>query len=564
MLIIEVSNPSAPRLIAILDTEGWAHDLVIRPPLAFIADRQNGLVIADISRPEQPSVIGGFLPNQNSGLGTSLTFGVAVVQNQAYLTDTKSSFIEGEPPPFSLSVLDITNPAEPQLLGGYYSGGEAVAIAVDSARVAFLALGDMGIQAVDVRQPQSPQLLARYEKAGSVQDLVVQDDFGYAALGTGGLGVFSLPDGPQEVRTLRLSAFEQARSVAANLNRLYVGKNTNAISVFDITQPETPVPLRDLPLPAGIGQDLAIDAIAATPEALLAGYTNSAQATGGLLIWRLLSPDSIQFMSGLQLSSSVHQLRIEGDLAILAAGAGGAVIVDVQDARSPKVISQIPADDFVRDAAALQGLLGIADGQAGFRLFDVKNPGQPQPLGQFPTSGSTYGVFMENDTAYLANFFGPMALTLLNIRNPQQPERIEIHDTPGFAIKILKHKNQLFVVDTYDLAIFQTGITGIPRPPRRENSNSPLHMLRVYPNPFNPQTRVEFMLASAAHVSLIIYNASGQQIREIIAPTILPAGKHITTWDGRDDAGRKVSSGVYICNLRFNRFHQSQKILFIQ
>ncbi|MBN1542045.1 hypothetical protein JW992_07835, partial [candidate division KSB1 bacterium] len=72
-----------------------------------------------------------------------------------------------------------------------------------------------------------------------------------------------------------------------------------------------------------------------------------------------------------------------------------------------------------------------------------------------------------------------------------------------------------------------------------------------YPNPFNPETQLCFSLPERQHIRLEIYNASGQRTR-ILADTVIPAGRHRTLWDGRDDQGRAAPSGCYIAVLSNN------------
>ena len=69
------------------------------------------------------------------------------------------------------------------------------------------------------------------------------------------------------------------------------------------------------------------------------------------------------------------------------------------------------------------------------------------------------------------------------------------------------------------------------------------------PNPFNPSTTIEFILPSAGMTELAIYGVSGQKVRTLFSGR-LSAGRHSLIWDGRDDAGKPVSSGVYISQVR--------------
>ena len=78
-------------------------------------------------------------------------------------------------------------------------------------------------------------------------------------------------------------------------------------------------------------------------------------------------------------------------------------------------------------------------------------------------------------------------------------------------------------------------------------------LLPNYPNPFNPETWIPFRLASNTGVRLLIYSASGQLVRQLVLGS-LPAGDYLTPdrsayWDGRDQKGRIVPSGIYFCRL---------------
>ena len=87
--------------------------------------------------------------------------------------------------------------------------------------------------------------------------------------------------------------------------------------------------------------------------------------------------------------------------------------------------------------------------------------------------------------------------------------------------------------------------TGIGDPPGAGLSASLGH---PYPNPFNPATTIPFTLVKAARIRLTIYNALGQRVR-VLFDGERPAGPQAHTWDGRDDGGRSVSSGVYLVEL---------------
>lgn len=81
-----------------------------------------------------------------------------------------------------------------------------------------------------------------------------------------------------------------------------------------------------------------------------------------------------------------------------------------------------------------------------------------------------------------------------------------------------------------------------------------------YPNPFNPATVVAFDLAARDHVRVEIYDVLGRRVATI-ADRVFDAGRHRLSWDGRDNKGRAVASGVYICRLDTPAGRDSKKMI---
>jgi hypothetical protein len=69
------------------------------------------------------------------------------------------------------------------------------------------------------------------------------------------------------------------------------------------------------------------------------------------------------------------------------------------------------------------------------------------------------------------------------------------------------------------------------------------------PNPFNPVTSIFFSIPEKADVDLYVYDISGRVVKRLVDGVSMEPGRHKATWDGRNDAGRAVSSGVYFCKL---------------
>ncbi len=84
------------------------------------------------------------------------------------------------------------------------------------------------------------------------------------------------------------------------------------------------------------------------------------------------------------------------------------------------------------------------------------------------------------------------------------------------------------------------------------------------PNPFNPSTSISFDVpAAGAELRVAIYDVLGRVVRTLVNERV-DAGTHAVRWDGTDDRGQRVSSGVYFCRLSSTHVHQSRKLLLLK
>lgn len=88
-------------------------------------------------------------------------------------------------------------------------------------------------------------------------------------------------------------------------------------------------------------------------------------------------------------------------------------------------------------------------------------------------------------------------------------------------------------------------------------------LLNNYPNPFNPTTTIEFDIPQSENVSLNIFNINGELVRTL-AGEKLQAGHYIKVWDGINDKGNQVSSGIYIYKLTAGRFNHAVKMVLMK
>ena len=88
-------------------------------------------------------------------------------------------------------------------------------------------------------------------------------------------------------------------------------------------------------------------------------------------------------------------------------------------------------------------------------------------------------------------------------------------------------------------------------------------LLQNYPNPFNPTTSIQYSIPKSGNVQVRVFNINGQQIRTI-TDQFQESGIHQAKWDSKNDTGQRVSSGVYIYQIKFNNAFLSKKLMLIK
>jgi hypothetical protein len=84
-----------------------------------------------------------------------------------------------------------------------------------------------------------------------------------------------------------------------------------------------------------------------------------------------------------------------------------------------------------------------------------------------------------------------------------------------------------------------------------------------YPNPFNPETTIQFDLAVESSVTLRVFDVTGQVVRTLVRGS-MPAGSYVQLWDGRNERGARVGSGLYFYELKAGSFTSMKKMTLLQ
>jgi len=132
-------------------------------------------------------------------------------------------------------------------------------------------------------------------------------------------------------------------------------------------------------------------------------------------------------------------------------------------------------------------------------------------------------------------------------------------ETIDFTLSnILANDNQ---GQTYTLAAEDLKLTSIAESP---NQNIPdcFNLYANYPNPFNPATHIAYDLPQELKVRIEVFDLLGRQVCTLVDET-KQAGKYIVTWNGRDQSGKVVSSGIYMYRITAGTYSATRTMVFL-
>jgi len=144
-----------------------------------------------------------------------------------------------------------------------------------------------------------------------------------------------------------------------------------------------------------------------------------------------------------------------------------------------------------------------------------------------------------------------------------EPRDIEAGEEVEFAVVILWASSESELLSRYEDAWAK-----YMAPTSADDYDDPIlptgfSLSQNYPNPFNPETTIEYTVSSAQRMTLEIFNTLGQRV-DVLVDDYVNAGSHSVRWDGSDESGNKVASGVYFYRLSGENFETTRKMLMLK
>jgi hypothetical protein len=366
---------------------------------AFIADGDNGLVIADIE--DQPPAAVGHLDTPGSASG------VDVWGDHAYVADGG----------MGLRVIDISDLASPAYVDHYDTPGNAYDVTV-CGEYAYVADGAGGLQRIDISNPANPRHVDDCPVSGIARDVAVAGEYAFVVDEDGlrVIKIYNATTPPVYVGSAPVN--DWSFGVAVSGDYAYLVNGNSGLGVMDISDPVHPTVVFELD---PVGYDFHDIAISGNYAYVIYRHGDPEEYSyfGAFDISDPLNP---VFTEGCLLGSDwITDMAVMGDHAYVPHQEYGLVTVDISEPTNPSVVGSCDFAYGGTGTAASGNYAYVVGHDGGLRVVDVLNPSTPTIVGAEWTEDSQplYDVAVSGDYAYVV---GEGGSSVFDISDPTQPD----------------------------------------------------------------------------------------------------------------------------------------------
>jgi hypothetical protein len=521
VLLFTLSNPARPTYVSQVTTPGTALKVAIRDDMLFVGDQQGGLRIYDAHDPAAPFEVShvereGFYAAQ-----------LILDGDRLYVGNGWDGCV----------VIDIADLSQPRLLTSF-----GVGPASSMARLGDLVLMGTtnGTVAFDVSNPRSvPRRSARL--AGrEPRDIFVQGLSAWVA-DWGGIYEYDLSGtgAPALVDSIPLPG-DVIWSIAVRGDHVFA--TYGSVGLFSCRLHD-----HDSAGPAHI---LAGRNWGTFHEIALAGDVAVVAASNAVVFVDISRPEALTVLGGINLGSSIYDIDVNGNLVYVAAGYSGVSVVDFTDPAHPALAWNVDTVERTHGIAWREPYL-YAGTTKGLNVYDGADPRRPTLLRQLPLAVDFGSPEFGDGVAYVPTT--TQGLQVLSLTDPKNPGSLGGFDPLAFEAHAVVQNQQVYLAAGDSLYVLPLQVaapgTAMSAPARDEARPAGVvgiaPALDIVPNPANPRARVWLTLAEPATAVVDVFDLAGRRIRRLAAGP-LPSGRTGLDWNGADEDGRPVASGLYL------------------
>jgi hypothetical protein len=418
LVVIDLSDPSAPVEIGSATTPLPAYDVALAGSHAFVVGDEYNLStgvydgylsVVDVSDPAEPAAIATY-PWTGSSVG-----GVGVAGDHVFVTAD----------PAGLRVVNVSIPGAPVEVGSYPVIGEGVTPVGSHLLV---GAGASGLRILDVSVPSQPQEVGFVDTPGHAHQSTVTGSLAAVADGGGGLRLIDITDlaAPFEVGAEETTSSTSC-NVTARGSQVFATTQHDGLRVLDFSDPAMPVEIGSWQTPDGSYE------VVVRGEYAYVACGDYLAPHGALRVIDISDPTSPS-QAGFWLAPGGEAVGValQDDLALVVTDELN--VIDISVPASPVAIGSIPTPGQARAVAVAGNHAFIADGYEGLMVVDISTPSTPLAVGSLALPAFSHDVAIAGDHALVAASWG--GLRIIDISVPSVPVEVGFFQTSYEAYNV--------------------------------------------------------------------------------------------------------------------------------
>jgi len=311
------------------------------------------------------------------------------------------------PGSLSFRVIDVADPNLPVLLPMGYLSPNVHGLTVEGHFV-YLAEGLTGLNIMNITNPKTPTPVDTVNTPGFAMDVIVDGGLAFVADGTGGVQIVDIRNPSSSSIIGGYDTAGEARHLALQGDTLFVADSANGLVVLDVTDPTHPL------LVDTIGVSYAWDVD-------LYGEIVCIGGDAGIYTYRIgLGMANLEVIGVYDGGFDIKDVRVQGDIAYVAAGTDGFLTVDVSDPAAPVLLDQYTTSITNAIKLDVQGHIVAVIENSWFHLFNVLDPTDIRLYATLPFGGGR-DVFLWGELCFYSWEGPPGGVGYYNISNPYSP-----------------------------------------------------------------------------------------------------------------------------------------------
>ena len=512
LVVFYAAGPVSPVNAATLELSDIIDDLAIANNRAYLAVRDTGLVIVDISVPASPAIIGTYVSEYE-------IHAVDAVGDLAYVSDY-----------YELSVIDCADPANP-VLAGYLETGPYASEIDAAGGTAYAVCRSGGFRIYDVADPGSISESGVIEH-GVMSALQMSGDYLFAFNSRKGMTVIdvSVPEAPVEIA--EMSGLTGVNTAAVSGDYLCIAGEDSTFRIIGVANPAAPEVIYSHTIE---GYCYSISA-----EGSYAFLISFEAGGSRLTVFNFADPENVIIEFDDVTGDWAYDLSYkDGILFIL--GANGLEVYDFGQWELNS-LTRLPTC-MCTNHVYVYGDTLLLGSSHGVDFYDISVPESPVYLDNIECVQGNTGLSLDGDHLFAAHAWesGINVADITDISNSSLTGYY--YHNNGYSKGICVRGDYCYYLNSLGIEIYDCSVALPVEHLPDGNQAVSFSLSPIYPNPFNAATTVSFNLSSSGNVSLKVFDITGREVQSLVNGH-LSLGKHEAVWDAEGCA-----SGVYLVRL---------------